>query len=72
MTKEIVRTKTSKNAETLMAVYIYIYIDTFTNKWNSLTRPHTHSLQKCAICHAKITMLEYIYSSSNTSKEKRK
>ena len=26
MTKEIVRTKTSKNAETLVAVYIYIYI----------------------------------------------
>ena len=70
MTKEIVRTKTSKNAETLMAVYIYIYIDTLTNKWNSLTRPHF--LQKCATCHAKNTMLEYIYSSSNTSKEKRK
>ena len=72
MTKEIVRTKTSKNAETLMAVYIYIYIyiDTFTNKWNSLTRPHF--LQKCAICYAKNTMLEYIYSSSDTSKEKRK
>ena len=26
-----------ENAETLMAVYIYIYIDTFTNKRNTLT-----------------------------------
>ena len=33
------RIQYKENAETLMAVYIYIYIDTLTNKWNSLTRP---------------------------------
>ena len=34
MTKEIVKTKTSKNAETLGAlyIYIYIYIDTSREK----------------------------------------
>ena len=32
MTKEIVRTKTNKNAETLGALYIYIYIDTSREK----------------------------------------
>lgn len=38
MTKTII--KQQQNAETLVA--LYIYIDTFTDKWNSFTRPHTH------------------------------
>ena len=42
MTKTII--KQQQNAETLVALYIYIYIDTFTDKWNSLTRPHTYVL----------------------------
>lgn len=32
MTKEIVKTRASKNAETLGALYIYIYIDISTDK----------------------------------------
>lgn len=43
MTKTII--KQQQNAETLVALYIYIYIDTFTDKWNSLTRPHTSVLK---------------------------
>ena len=46
MTKEIVRTKTSKNAETLMAVYIYIYISIHLQTSGIRLLDHTHILYR--------------------------
>ena len=62
MTKEIIKTRTSKNAETLGTVYIYIYIYRYSYKQVEFAYSRTHFLQKCAICYAGNAKLEAIYS----------
>ena len=62
MAKEIIKTRTSKNAETLGALYIYIYISILLQTSGIGLLDHTHFLQKCAICYAGNAKLEAIYS----------
>ena len=42
MTKEIIKTRTSKNAETLGALYIYIYIYRYSYRQVELAYSTTH------------------------------
>ena len=72
MAKEIIKTRTSKNAETLGALYIYIYIDTLTDKWNWLTRPHTFSTEMCYLLCWKCKVGSYLFSYINLKKRTNK